>query len=72
MHYDFSCNGELKKELHTDGITYRELAEKLYYSLQSIKLWLSRPISLEHELLIKQAIQKIKAERGANYDSTLE
>ena len=63
MHYDFSCNGELKMELRTNKITYDEIAHYTYYSLQSIKLWLSHPISSDRELLVKQAIEEIKEDR---------
>lgn len=72
MHYDYTCNGELKKELRANRISYRDIADKLYYSLQNVKLWFSRPISSDRELLIKQAIQEIKKERGANHDNSLE
>ena len=72
MHYDYTCNGEIKMELRANKITYRDIADKLYYSLQNVKMWLSHPISSDRELLIKQAIQEIKTERGTNHDKSLE
>lgn len=56
-------------ELRTNKITYEQLAHKLFYSLQSVKLWLSHPISSDRELLVKQAIQEIKEDRRTQYVS---
>ena len=69
MHYDFSCNGELKRELREKRISYRELADTLHYSIQTLYLWLSRTVTPEQELLIKGAISTIEnLKERSSYD----
>ena len=64
MHYDFCCNGELKQELKNRKITYADLANQMFYSVASVKHWLSRPLTADMESKIKQAVKEIIKERG--------
>ena len=63
LHYDFSTNTDLKRDLRKKHITYAALAEAMFYSVASVKYWLSHPLPIELEMKIRQAITEIVKER---------
>ena len=63
LHYDFGTNTDLKRDLRKRHITYAALAEAMFYSVASVKYWLSHPLPAEVEMKIRQAITDIVKER---------
>jgi len=61
---NYNVNGTLKKDLHSNHITYREIASECNYSVVYIKMLMCNPLSSYYEALIKKAEKNILAKRG--------
>lgn len=68
MNCKYECNSEIKKMLRTHDITYKEIAAKANYSVQTIKEWMRHVLTSEREQIIRDTIEQIREERRLSYE----
>lgn len=63
INYNYSINGDLKKELAVNGIKYHHLAAETQESVLTVNRWFRKPMNAELEGKIRTAITSIKKKR---------